>query len=182
MATVHPGHPDPQRTLVVFFSRDGHTRQVATELAAACHADLEEIAEFRGRAGPLGYGRSALEALLGIAVRLKPSRHAPQDYGLVLIGTPVWFWNMSSPVRAWVHEHRARLPRVAFFCTLGGSGADKVFGDLERLAGKVPVATLALTEAQCNRPGHHEQVREFAHRLGAPRGQPGTASHLRRAA
>lgn len=168
MATVHTGHSDPQRMLVVFYSRDGHTRQIANEIAAACHADLEEIGEVRGRPGVAGYGRCALEALLGLAVRVKPSRHLPQDYGLVLIGTPVWVWNMSSPVRAWLHEHRARLPRVAFFCTQGGSGADKVFGDLERLCGKKPEATLALTEAQCGLPAHREQVQAFAHLLAGP--------------
>jgi hypothetical protein len=46
------------KTLVVYFSRSGHTRQVAREIASRCGADLEAIREERGRAGLLGYWRS----------------------------------------------------------------------------------------------------------------------------
>jgi flavodoxin len=167
MAKAHSGHLDPQRTLIVFFSRDGHTRQIGHEVAAACHADLEEIAEAAPRDGVAGYFRSAREALLGASVPLKPQRHPPQDYGLVVIGTPVWVWNMSSPVRAWVNEYRQHLHRVAFFCTFGGSGAAKVLADLAQLSGRTPLATLALTQAQCDSPEHVARVRDFAHGLNS---------------
>lgn len=167
MATVHPGHHAPKRTLVVCYSLTGHTRRIADEIAAACHADLEEIGEPRPRTGVLGYVRSVLEAALGIAVSLRPGRHAPQDYGVVVIGTPVWMWNMASPVRAWIHEHRARLPRIACFCTLGGSGSDKVLEDVARLCGQVPIARLALTEAECAAPPPHAAVQRFAAQINA---------------
>lgn len=157
MATVHA----PKRTLVVCYSLTGHTRGIAQEIAAACHADLEEIREPRARHGALGYGRSALQAALGVAVPLEPGLHAPQDYGVVVIGTPVWMWNMAPPVRAWIHAHRAKLPRIACFCTLGGSGADKVLDDIARLSGRVPIARLAMTEAQCATPAPHPDVNRF---------------------
>jgi flavodoxin len=167
MATVHPGHPTPRRTLVVCYSLTGHTRGIAAEIAAACHADVEEIVEPRPRSGALGYGRSVIEAALGIAVPLRPGRHAPQDYGVVVIGTPVWMWNMASPVRAWIHEHRAALPRIACFCTLGGSGSDKVLEDMARLCGRVPIARLAVTEAECAAPQPHPAVQRFASQIEA---------------
>ena len=56
------------RTLIVFYSRSGHTRQLAQELVTRCGADLEEIREVRSREGFFGYCRSALrQAALGDA-------------------------------------------------------------------------------------------------------------------
>ena len=39
------------------------------------------------------------------------------------LGTPVWFWSLSSPVRSWLEANPLRGKRFAFFCTMGGSGA-----------------------------------------------------------
>lgn len=171
-AQVH--RPDPARTLVAFHSRDGHTRRIAQEIAQACQADLEEIRAIGDRSGWLGYLRCAIEALLGIRPALPHGTHRPERYGLVVIGTPIWFWNVSSPVRAWIARHHSRLPHVALFCTCGGSGQGKVLADLERLVGQHAVATLALTEAQCADPHHHESVERFAR---ACLGEAGPRAH-----
>ncbi len=136
------------RILVVYCSRTGNTERVARRIAAQCGADIEEIKDTVGRSGPLGYLRSALEALLGHEPRIRRTHYAPKLYDVVIVGTPIWFWNMSSPVRRYVHEHRDELRQVAFFCTFGGSGQEKVLNELALLCGKTPVATLALTERQ----------------------------------
>lgn len=162
MSTAHVHRTDQRPALVVYFSRDGHTRRIAQEVARACHADLEEIRAQGDRRGLLGYVRCALEALLGIEPTLHRGTHRLGRYGLVVIGTPIWFWNIASPVRAWVARHRTELPPVALFCTCGGSGAAKVFADLGQLCGRQAVATLALTEAQCADANHTAQVRRFA--------------------
>lgn len=170
MSTVHAIYAAHQRVLVVYFSRDGHTRRIALEIAQACHADVDEIRAPGERGGLIGYLRCALEALLGIEPALQRGRHSPERYGLVVIGTPIWFWNVASPVRAWIARHRERLPSVALFCTCGGSGATKVFADLERLCGRQAVATLALTEAETASGHHVAQVRRFA--AACERGAP----------
>jgi flavodoxin len=162
MSTAHVHRTDQRRVLVVYFSRDGHTRRIAQEIAEACHGDVDEIRAPGDRRGPLGYLRCALESLLGIEPALQRGVYRPERYGLVAIGTPIWFWNIASPVRAWVVRHRTDLPPVALFCTCGGSGAKKVFADLERLCGRHAVTTLALTEARCADEQHLAQVRRFA--------------------
>ena len=40
------------------------------------------------------------------------------------------------------------MKRVAFFCTMGGSGAETAFGQLRQELGLEPVATLALTDRE----------------------------------
>jgi flavodoxin len=162
------------RIRVVYYSRDGHTRDIALEIAAACGAEVEEIGESVGRAGPLGYLRSALEALLGVRPPIRRLRHALQHGDLVVIGTPIWFWNMSSPVRSYLCAHRSSLDRVAFFCTCGGSGHEKVLHDMQALCGAPPVATLALTERQCAPHAHRTELAAFVRAL--QRGRPMAAA------
>jgi len=159
-----------QRIVVVYFSRDGHTRRIAREIADACHAELEAIAETTRREGLWGYLRSALEAVLGLSPDLKPARHTPGPDDLLVIGTPIWFWNMASPVRSYIEAHRGRFEHVAFFCTCASSGQSKVLRDLGRLCRRRPIARLALTERECAQGAHGPALDAFVQELR--RGQP----------
>jgi flavodoxin len=142
------------RVLVVYYSRSGHTEFVARQIAARCHADLERITDRSPREGVTGYLRSSLEAILGLRPAIERGRRRVGDYDLVIVGTPVWFWGVASPVRTWVEQHRNALDNVALFCTFGGSGHARALDDLERLCRHTALARLALSEravGQCQR-------------------------------
>jgi NAD(P)H-dependent FMN reductase len=162
-----------RRTLVVSFSRSGHTRRVARAIARALGADREELRDKVDRSGLAGYLRSAAEALLCASTELRPPRRDLAAYDLVVVGTPVWAASVSSPVRTFLWTARARLPAVAFFATLGGIGSERAFDQMRALAGKAPVATLALREKELARGVPAEPVAAFAAALGAARRGPG---------
>ena len=167
-----------QRILVVCYSRTGFTQTVAQQLAQACHADLECIVDDHGRSRPDSYARAALSAALHLESAIAPSRHAPRDYDLVVIGTPIWCWNVASPVRAYIKRHRSAFRRVAFFCTMGGSGQAKVLRDLKVLCGRPAVATLGLRDDEITHRLHRQKLAEFAATLRA--GPSLLRGHLRR--
>lgn len=154
-----------KHVLVVYYSRSGQTEFVARQIAARCGADIERIEDCRSRAGVLGYLRSAAEAIVGWRPAIQKGRHRPADYDLVIVGTPVWFWGIASPVRSWVLRHRRELDHVAVFCTCGGSGHAKALDDLEYLCGHSALARLALTERavpQCpDNPAFHRFLLEL---------------------
>lgn len=137
------------KTLVVYYSLTGHTRRVAERLARLLDGSALAITEPVPRHGMTGYGRSLYEAVSGRDARIEPPLRDPAAYDLVLIGTPVWAWHLSSPVRALARRWATRLPQVAFFATMGGSGSDRAFEELRRLVGRKPLAELALTEREC---------------------------------
>lgn len=141
------GHMMP-KTLIVYHSRTGYTRRVAQALARRMEADLEDIHIMQPMDGVPGYVMCAIEAVAGLAPALRPARNDLSAYDLVVIGTPVWFWSLSSPVRSWLEANPLRGKRFAFFCTMGSAGASCVFATMQRLAGGRPVATLALTDAE----------------------------------
>jgi O-6-methylguanine DNA methyltransferase len=102
-------------------------KKVAEAIAAALSADLEPIRETKRRAGLFAYFRSAIEAKKRKTAPILASAHDPADYDLVVLGTPVWAGEISSPLRAYVEREKAKLQRVAFFCTLGGAnGANPI--------------------------------------------------------
>lgn len=118
------------KILVVYYSRGGATFRVAEMIAKELGADLEAIEENAPRKGRLGYMRSLLEATAKGLPTIR-TRRDPRDYDLVVLGTPVWAGTMSSPMRAYLNQHRRRLPRVAFFATMGGRGAYRVLEEME---------------------------------------------------
>jgi len=149
------------RLLVISFSRSGTTRKVAEEIAGRLQADREDIRESRSRLGFLGYVRSAREALGRRVIEIDATRHNPADYDLLVIGSPVWASNLSSPVRAYLTRHARQFRRVALFCTQGGSGAPAVLKDMSALCGQAPVATLILKQSEVRAGTHKLPLQQF---------------------
>jgi flavodoxin len=147
--------------LVVYFSRTGYTQRVAEHIAQATGADCEPIKERSPRTGFLGYWRSAREALRKSVVEIEPASANPRDYALVVLGTPVWAGNMSSPIRTYIAEHKLDFGRIALFCTQGGSGGEKVLRRMADLCGTSPVATGCFTDSEIERDLHSVKLQDF---------------------
>ena len=158
-----------QKTLVVYFSRTGYTHKVAEQIAARCGADLERLQDARPRAGVWGYLRSAREALKKTLIEIRPVTKVPADYELVVLGTPVWAGNLCSPARAYLAAHRGQFRQVAFFCTQGGSGAEKVFCDMAELCAKQPVGTLALKDSEIKTGRYSNKLDQFLAAVSVPK-------------
>ena len=155
------------RILLIFYSRTGYTRRIASEISAACGCDVEELRDKVGRSGPFGYARSSLEALARLDTLLAPTVHDPADYTLVVVGTPIWFWNLSSPVRTWARRHRDGLGKVAFFCTCGSSGGQRALAEFEAICGET-AASLVLTDREIDSGAHTASLATFVGQF-APR-------------
>ncbi|TWI46802.1 flavodoxin-like protein [Pseudoduganella flava] len=132
--------------LIVYFSRSGYTRRVAEAIAAGCAADIEELRPLRDYQGIGGYLRAALDTLRLRTPELQPLTHDPSAYQLVLVGTPVWAGHVPAPVYSFLSHHGAQCRRLAAFCTMGGSGGDKVLDKIAELAGKPLAGRLVLTD------------------------------------
>jgi len=153
------------KALVVCYSRTGNTRKLAEAVAAALGAELEAITEPAGRAGFWGYLAAGRDAILKRSTPIGPLAADPAAFELVIVGTPVWAFTMASPVRSFLAGAAGKLKAVAFFCTQGGSGHQRTFREMERLAGRPPRATLVLTEREL-KGDFGPKVGEFAKALG----------------
>lgn len=150
------------RILVVYYSRSGTTRKIAETLSEALCCDLEQIVEAKSRTGFFGYMRSLVEARQKRPSVIAPTKRDASSYDLVVVGTPVWGWSVSSPVRAYLLANRDRLPETAFFCTLGGAGGANAFAPMQDITGKVPRALCAITVREVKSGSYRERASAFA--------------------
>jgi menaquinone-dependent protoporphyrinogen IX oxidase len=154
-----------KQAIIVYFSRTGYTRRVAEQIARRLNADLIPIAETGSRLGLLGYVKSLIEATWRRKPKIKVPSFEPAHYRLVVIGTPIWAWRLSSPVRTFISRYQWTSCKVAFFCTMGGSGAEGVFEEMKRRVGGEPLATMALKDADIDANHIGQQLDEFCQRL-----------------
>ena len=151
-----------QRILIVYFSRGSNTRRVAEHLAVDLRADLEEIVDKASRSGVFGYQRSGFQAFFRRLAPIAPPAHDPGAYDLVVVATPIWDMSLSSLVRSYLRRHRSALPIVAFFCTCGGVGSERVFRQMTEESGREPVARLVVTEHDLAVPATPIAIARFA--------------------
>jgi flavodoxin len=150
------------KILIVYFSRTGHTEQVARALAEKLGADIEKIRENRSRRGFLGYWRSGREAMSGKLPKIEPIEHDPAEYDLVLLGSPVWASHPSSPMSAFLAANKDKLKQIACFVTMGGAGADKTMARMADAAGKPALASFAASERDVKSGAWKDGAERFA--------------------
>ena len=136
------------KILVVYYSLTGHTEGVAKAIAELHKADIQKIEDVHRGNNILGYLRCGFEVLLGLKGKIRHTITTPQDYDLVILGTPVWIMRLPSPMRTYIADHQGQFPKVAFFSTQGASGGKGVFKIMAKLIGKTPLATLEISEAE----------------------------------
>ncbi|MFA5176063.1 MAG: hypothetical protein WC413_02290 [Candidatus Nanoarchaeia archaeon] len=153
------------KTLVIFYSRTGTTKKIAENISKKLKCDIEEIFDCENRVGVKGYIKSGKQATLKKLTKLKDTNKDPSIYDLVIIGTPIWAWNMCCPIRTYITKNKEHLRKVAFFCTMGGSGANRTFKCMEKLCNKKSVACLKLKTKDVINNNYSEKVKEFTEKL-----------------
>jgi len=151
--------------LIVYYSRTGYTKKVAEALSRELGCDAEELVDTANRSGPIGWLNSGREGSMRKLTKLQPIKKDPSQYDLLVIGTPVWSFNMSSPVRTYITENSAKFKGVALFCTLGNKGQDGTLKEMGELSGKAPKSTLTVFAAEVKKDAFVDKVRKFAKEL-----------------
>jgi flavodoxin len=133
-----------KKILIAYYSRTGITKKVGKIISAKLNCEVEEIFTVKNVSGVLGYLACGREAGAKKPADIKPTAKNPADYDLVIIGTPIWAWNLSSPVRAYLINNVGKFKNIACFCTMGGSGAENAFREMENITGLKSLTGLAV--------------------------------------
>jgi flavodoxin len=154
-----------KNVLVVYYSRSGHTKTLAERMARERGWTVAAIDDASKREGIWGYICSAMSTFLGLKPDIHYAGPSPASFDLIVLGGPVWVGRIASPVHTFVANHQHEFKALALFCTYGGSGADKAMQGLARDCAKVPVATLAVTEAQLKSDAYTKAMTAFVEDL-----------------
>lgn len=158
------------KVLVVYYSRTRRTERAANAICNSLEirglrCDVEPLREHDDRRGPLGYLRSALDTTFGRPAQLLPMTHKLEDYDVVVVGTPIWFGTMSTPIRSFLASNAARLKNVALYLTCHGSPPQSVLTRMEELAGQPAVAQLAIRDRELATGVYKTVLAPFAERV-----------------
>jgi flavodoxin len=153
------------KTLVVFYSRSGRTKKAAEAISDILKCDKEEIFDTKNRKGIPGFLSAGTDANLRRLTAIKKIKNNPSLYDLVIVGTPIWSSNISTPIRTYLFLYKEDFKKVAFFCTRLGLDFKKVFDDMKNLSQKTPLALLELTSREVARDQYMQKVKEFIKNL-----------------
>jgi flavodoxin len=135
------------KVLVVYYSREGHTKLVAEQMAKKFNADLEQLIDKKKRTGLIGVSSAGKDAVAGNLTSLEPLKRNPQDYDIILIGTPSWFGNLTPAVRTFIKENDLSGKKVGLFGTAHLTGVENALKQAAELiskenAGRIPTLPL----------------------------------------
>ncbi len=153
------------KILVAFYSRSGRTKKVAEAISDILKCDREEIFDIKSREGILGFLSAGTDANLRRLTAIKEIKNNPSLYDLVIIGTPIWSSNISTPIRTYLSLYKDDFKKVAFLCARLGSDTKKVFDDMKNLSQKTPIVLLELTSREVARDQYMQKVKEFIKNL-----------------
>ena len=123
------------KVLVVYYSRTGITEKIGGLLAVALEADQEKVTDKKDRSGIWGYLVAGKDAGFENLTEIGKLKYDPADYDLVIIGTPIWAWNMTPAIRTYIDRNKKKLKNVVFYTTSGGTSYEKVVPYMEKALG-----------------------------------------------
>ena len=153
------------KILITFFSRTKNTKKVAEILKKEFKADIEEIKDTKiNRMGVKGYLISGREGMTEKLAEIKQTKKDSSKYDLVIIGTPVWGFNMASPIRTYLTQNKNKFKKIAVFCTHDG-GPGKTLAKMTSLIEKRAVAVLDINRKFLNEKKEQEKLKEFIQKI-----------------
>ncbi len=126
--------------LVAYYSFEGHTRAMAQAIAQAVGADLLVLrpVEEPPAAGLGKYLWGGTRVVMRRTPLLEPLERDPAHYGTLFIGTPVWAFSYTPPLRTFLAEHDFTGKRVALFASHDGA-LGKTFVHMRKALAKATI-------------------------------------------
>lgn len=157
------------KTLVVYYSRTGNTREIARQIHQLAGGDLVELetvtpypTEYRATTE-----QAKRELQSGYRPPLKTRIANMAAYDVVLVGSPCWWGTFATPVWTFLSGHDFSGKTMAPFMTHMGSGLGHCESDLARLCPKARrLPGLAVRGDEVKSAGAHRDVEAWLRRIG----------------
>jgi flavodoxin len=110
------------KTLIIYYSFEGNTRFIAETIANTINADILELKpkeEIKSK-GFMKYVWGGRQVVRQKSPELIPFDKKPEEYDMILIGTPVWAWTFAPALRTFLTTVKLQNKKIALFCCHGG--------------------------------------------------------------
>ena len=126
---------EDSKSLVIYYSQTGATKQVAHEIAQLLNADTLRIDVTQPYDGTYDetIARCLKEKEANIVPELKNQDIDVAKYDTIFIGYPIWFGTYAPPIAALVNEVDFTGKKIVPFCTFGSGGLEASVKDLKNV-------------------------------------------------
>ncbi|MHA1478983.1 MAG: flavodoxin family protein [Promethearchaeota archaeon] len=112
------------KILIVYYSLTGNTQFIAESLRDTIEADILElkpIKELKANSGTR-FMWGGYQSKMKKKPKLMDFDTNPLEYDLVILGTPVWAWDISPPMRSFLSKFDLTSKKVALWMCHAGDG------------------------------------------------------------
>jgi flavodoxin len=112
------------KILIVYYSLTGNTKIIAEAIAESINSDILEIKPVKelNAEGGSKFFWGGYQSTMKKKPKLKPFDINPLEYDLLFIGTPVWAWSLSPPIRSFLSKYDLTGKNVALWTCSAGDG------------------------------------------------------------
>lgn len=110
-----------KNTIVVYYSRKGSNKYLATKIAERLGCEIEEI---KPRLNIF------LLFLMNIHLGIKPLKHNIQEYNKVILCGPIWVGRLIAPLSSFIKKYNKKIDQLIFVTCCGSTyeKKDEKFG------------------------------------------------------
>jgi flavodoxin len=155
------------KTLIVYYSRTGNARFVAETMATEMGADVEEIIDQRKRSGILGFLRGGSDARNGKETEIAPTKKAPADYDLIIVGSPIWASRPTPAITTYLKKNNLTGKKVAVFFTQGGKKPVGIDQTKALMPNSNCIGVLSISNPLNKKEESGKQIKEWCKTLAA---------------
>jgi flavodoxin len=150
------------KILVAYYSKTGNTERTAADIAAGLGADLEEIIDKRKRTRISNGFLSGRDGMKKLETEIAEPVKDAAAYDLVIVGSPVWGWNIVPAVRTYLENNKSKIKSYSFFVTSGNTDSQKIAPYLQEIMGREPLAHAGFnTQELKNKNTYDQKISDF---------------------
>ena len=121
------------KSIIVFYSLEGNTKDTAEKLAGRLGADILELHPKKsyptGKVSKFLWGGKS--AVMSDTPELEPYAFNKDLYDRIIIGSPIWASRVTPPIITFIQENNLTGKSIAVFACQSGNGAEKAFAKLK---------------------------------------------------
>ncbi len=123
------------KILIAYYSHSGNTKEAAEKIQTITGGDIFDIQPVNKYSN--NYNEVVNQAKIEKQNDTRPeliNNGDIQNYDIIFVGTPVWWYTMASPVKTFLASHNWDNKVIVPFCTHGGGGASNTYRDIQKFA------------------------------------------------
>jgi flavodoxin len=142
------------KILVIYYSLTGNTKMIAETIQQTLNADilaLKPVKELKATSS-MKYIYGGAQATMKKKPKLEDFTINPLAYDLIFIGTPVWAWTFSPPIRTLLSQFDFKDKKVALWVCAGGDGIKAMGRFKEAMKSSIILGDARFQEPLTNHP------------------------------